>query len=204
MILPNMSYEKKLWQEGVNNIVGIDEVGRGSWAGPLVAAGVILPQNFKIPSGLADSKLVKKNSRRKLSKIIHKKAIAVHIIEIPNTKINRIGIGKATQEAFRKIISSITPIPDYCLIDAFYVKYIAKNRQHSIKHGDVICASIAAASIVAKVYRDDLMRKLSKLYPNYGFEKHKGYGTKLHQEAIKNFGFSQIHRTSYNLSFLVS
>lgn len=202
MLLPDLSYEKSLWQKGINYIVGMDEVGRGSWAGPLVAAGVILPVNFKIPQGLADSKLVKKNARRNLSKLIHSQALSVHIVEISHLKINQIGVGRATQMAFRKIVKNIIPSPQYCLIDAFYIKNLAKKRQLGIIHGDAICASIAAASIVAKVYRDDLMRKLSKVYPQYGFAKHKGYGTKLHQNAIKKFGFTKIHRTSYNLQFL--
>jgi ribonuclease HII len=201
-ILPDLSFEKDLWKKGFNYIVGMDEVGRGSWAGPLVAAGVILPHKYKIPKGLADSKLVNKSLRRKLAKSILSDAVAVKIVEISNLQINKIGIGAATQTAFRKIIYSISSVPDFCLIDAFYVKYVAKKKQLPIKHGDVLCASISAASIVAKVYRDDLMRKLAEKFPLYGFEKHKGYGTMAHQMAIKKNGFCQIHRTSYNLRFL--
>lgn len=201
-ILPDLSYEKDLWQKGFKYIVGIDEVGRGSWAGPLVAAGVILPHEYKIPKGLADSKLVKKEERKRLAKLIQDEALSIKIVEVSNLQINKIGVGQATQKAFRKIINSISPAPDFCLIDAFYIKYLAKKRQLPIKHGDALCASISAASIVAKVYRDDLMRKLANLYPNYGFEKHKGYGTKFHQQAILDHGFSKIHRTGYNLRFL--
>lgn len=202
MVLPTLDFEKNLWQKGYEHVIGIDEVGRGSWAGPLVAAGVILPKHFKIPDGLADSKLVKKNLRKHLSKLIMSQAISYKIVEISNLKINKIGIGNATQETFRKIISSISPLPDYCLIDAFNIKYLAKKKQLAIIHGDALSASIAAASIIAKVYRDDLMRKFAQVYPNYGFEKHKGYGTKFHEQAILDYGFSQIHRTSYNLAFL--
>lgn len=202
MILPDFQYENHYFQKGANFILGIDEVGRGSWAGPLVAAGVILPRNFTIPKTLADSKQVKKSERKKLSKLIHSQAIGTKIVEISDTHINNWGIGKATQLAFRKIVQTISPSPDFVLIDAFYIKLISRKKQLAIKHGDEKSASIAAASIIAKVYRDNLMGKLAKIYPNYGFEKHKGYGTKSHQEAIKNFGFSTIHRTSYNLRFL--
>lgn len=201
-ILPDLSYEKDLWQKGYKHVVGIDEVGRGSWAGPLVAAGVILPQNFKIPTGLADSKLVKEEERTRLAKLIQNEAISIKIVEVSHLSINKIGVGSATQTAFRKIINSITPSPDFCLIDAFSIKYLAKKKQLPIKHGDALCATIAAASIVAKVYRDDLMRRFAKNFPLYGFEKHKGYGTAAHQKAIKDNGFCQIHRTSYNLRFL--
>lgn len=204
MYLPNLSIEKQLWANGSRHIIGIDEVGRGSWAGPLVAAGVILPQNFKVPYGLADSKKLSHLKRAQFSRLICEKAVAFNIAEISPFSINKIGIAKATQKAFRKIINSITPAPDFHLIDAFYIKYLAKSKQYAVKYGDSISASIAAASIIAKVYRDDLMVNISQIYPNYAFEKHKGYGTKLHQQNIKKFGFCKIHRTSYNLNYLIS
>ena len=115
------------------------------------------------------------------------------------------GIGKATQMAFRKTIHLLSKVPDFILIDAFYVSHLNRKRQKPIKDGDKICASISAASIIAKVYRDKLMKKLHKKYPQYGFAKHKGYGTTKHQEAIKRHGLSRIHRRSFNLSkFLYS
>ena len=202
MVLPDLSEEKSLWQKGITNIVGIDEVGRGSWAGPLVAAGVVLPPNFIIPKYLADSKLLTYQKRLELDKILRKGASAFCITEVSHRVINKVGIGKATQIAFRKIVNSITPRPQYCLVDAFHIRYLAKIKQKAIKHGDMTCASIAAASIIAKVYRDNLMEKMSLKFPNYGFEKHKGYGTKEHQTAIQTYGFSTYHRTSYNLNFL--
>ena len=204
MILADLDLEKALWEKGHKLVAGIDEVGRGSWAGPLVAAGVIFPQNFTIPAKLADSKQVSKKERKRLAALIRKTAVSINIVEIPVEKINEVGIGKATQLAFRKIVASFNPKPTYCLIDAFHIKYFSKTKQLAIKHGDIKSASIAAASIVAKVYRDDLMEALSQKYPRYGFEKHKGYGTTLHQKTIKKNGFCKIHRTSYNLSFLVS
>ncbi len=202
MVLPDLLQEKSLWQKGITRIVGIDEVGRGSWAGPLVAAGVILPPDFKIPKYLADSKLLTPQRRQELDKILRKKALAFKIAEVSHRVINKIGIGRATQIVFRKIVNSITPRPEYCLVDAFHIKYLSSVKQKAIKHGDMTCASIAAASIIAKVYRDSLMEKMSLKFPNYGFEKHKGYGTREHQLAIRTYGFSAYHRTSYNLNFL--
>lgn len=204
MVLPDLLQEKSLWQKGITRIVGIDEVGRGSWAGPLVAAGVILPQDFILPKYLADSKLLSAKKRRDLDKILRKEVLAFKIAEVSHRVINKIGIGKATQIAFRKIVNSIAPRPDYCLVDAFHIKYLNRMSQKAIKHGDMTCASIAAASIIAKVYRDSLMEKMSLKFPNYGFEKHKGYGTREHQLAIKTYGFSAYHRTSYNLNFLIN
>lgn len=204
MILPDLKLEKALWEKGHKLVCGIDEVGRGSWAGPLVAAGVILPQNFSIPANLADSKQVAKEERKRLAAIIKKTAVSINIVEVSVKKINAVGIGKATQLAFRKIVTTFKSNPTYYLVDAFQIKYFAKGKQLAVKHGDVKSASIAAASIVAKVYRDNLMEKLSRKYPQYGFERHKGYGTTLHQNNIKVNGFCKIHRTSYNLSFLNS
>jgi len=204
MVLPNLKLESSLWRKGYRRIVGIDEVGRGSWAGPLVAAGVILPQDFEIPENLADSKMLKPSQRVKLERIIKQKALAVNIIEISPARINRIGLGKVSQEIFRKVARSLKPAPDFCLIDAFYIKYFSRKKQMAVKNGDKISASIAAASIVAKVYRDKLMRSLHFKYPEYGFGRHKGYGTLYHQQAIKKFGFCKIHRTSFNLDYLTS
>lgn len=204
MFLPTLDVEKSLWRQGFNYIVGIDEVGRGSWAGPLVAAGVILPKNFKVPKGFGDSKQLTAKARQKFDKFIKTVAVSHRTVEIASDKINKIGIGAATQTAFRKITKLLSPSPDFILIDAFHIKYLAKSRQNAIKHGDQISASIAAASIIAKVYRDDLMQRESQKYPHYGFEKHKGYGTRSHQMAIQKYGFCQIHRTSYNLNFLFS
>lgn len=199
---PDLSFEKSLWQKGFNYIAGIDEVGRGSWAGPVVAAGVILPKNFTIPQIFGDSKQLKPLLRQKLSKFIEETAVAYFISEVSVGKINKIGVGKASQIAFRKVAKFLTPKPQFILMDAFYIKHLNRKNQLAIKGGDQLSASIASASIIAKVYRDNLMKKLSKAYPQYGFGKHKGYGTKNHQLAIKTHGFSKIHRTSYNLGFL--
>ncbi len=204
MYRPNLTAEKSLWNKGINRIIGIDEVGRGSWAGPLVAAGVMLPKYFKIPTGLADSKQLSAKQREYFDTLIRSTAISYTIVKISHKIINKIGVGNATQIAFRNIVTKIKPEADFILVDAFHIKYLPRSMQRAIKHGDRISASIAAASIIAKVYRDKLMRKMAGKYPDYGFENHKGYGTQMHQGAIRKHGFCEIHRTSYKLNFLFS
>jgi len=201
--MPDLNFEKVLWSKNYNNIAGIDEVGRGSWAGPLVVGAVILPKNFVVPSGFADSKHVRSLARKKFAQYIYKHAKTWSIAEIPVSVINRLGIGKATHIGFRKAVRMLSPRPDFLLVDAFYIKQLNRKNQKAIIHGDEKSASIAAASIIAKVYRDNLMKKLGKIYPLYCFAKHKGYGTTIHQNAIKQYGFSKIHRRSFNLSFLI-
>jgi ribonuclease HII len=199
MITPTLTEEIKLWESGFSYIVGIDEVGRGCFAGPVVVGAVIFPKNFEFIEGIADSKLLKPRHREKLSKEIKKNALAWSIAEISVSHINKVGIGKATQMGFRKAIKLLTKSPDFVLIDAFYISHYKRKRQKPIIKGDQSCFSIAAASIIAKVYRDKLMKDLSNKYPKYGFAKHKGYGTKLHQEAIKKYGLTRLHRKSFNL-----
>ncbi len=202
MVKPTLNLETSLWQSGYTNVCGLDEVGRGSWAGPLVVAGVIFPKDFIVPPGLCDSKQATPKQRAYLSEIILDTASAYSIVEISPRLIDKMGLTKATNSAFRKVLNNINPKPDFALIDAFFIKYVSRKRQQAIKDGDKICASIAAASIIAKVYRDNLMKKLHLSYPKYGFEKHVGYGTKFHQEAIIANGLTKIHRKSYNLDFL--
>lgn len=202
MKLANLSFEKKLWRQGHQNIVGIDEVGRGSWVGPVVAAAVVLPKGWGLPKNLADSKLLEPKERENLAKIICSEAVCYSVAEVGLSVINREGIGKATQRAFRLALKKLTVTPDYHLIDAFYVKYVPKGKQLPIVKGDQKSASIAAASIVAKVHRDRLMRRLSREFPAYQWGRNKGYGTKTHQAAIREHGFSPLHRKSFDLSFL--
>ncbi len=199
MIIPTLDYEKQLWISGCNYVCGIDEVGRGCFAGPVVAAAVIFPKNIPLLEGVMDSKILKPRQREKMDPIIKKNAFAWSIAEVSVTKINKFGIGKATQIAFRKVVKSLKTNPDFILMDAFYIKQLNRKRQKPIIKGDQKSLSIAAASIIAKVYRDKLMKELHKKYPQYGFAKHKGYGTKFHQAAIKKYGLSRIHRKSFNL-----
>lgn len=199
MITPTLNIEKKLWEFGYHYISGLDEVGRGAFAGPVVVGAVVFPKDVILPEGIADSKLLKPKKREKLAEEIKKVAVAWSIAEISISHINKLGIGKATQMAFRRSIKLLSKTPDFILIDAFYIKHLNRKRQRPVKDGDKICASISAASIIAKVYRDKLMKNLHKNYPQYGFAKHKGYGTKLHQEAIRKHGLSRAHRKSFNL-----
>lgn len=199
MIFASLDIESKLWEQGYNLICGIDEVGRGCFAGPVVAGAVVFSSLSKIPDGIADSKLLKPETREVLAEKIKDcaEAWAVGLIDVLD--INKVGIGKATQMAFRKAISNLSKTPDFVLIDAFYINHFKRDIQKPVKNGDKLSVSIAAASIVAKVFRDNLMTKLDLKFPEYGFSKHKGYGTKFHQEAIKKFGLSKLHRSSFNL-----
>jgi len=201
---PSLSLEKRLRRQGFANIAGVDEVGRGAFAGPVVAAAVIFPADFQIPEGFADSKQVRPQKRLKFAELIKKEALAYSIAEVGLTKINKFGIGKAAQIAFRKALKELTPQADFVLIDAFYIRHLNRKNQKPIVKGDEKCASIAAASIIAKVYRDNLMKKLSKKYPEYRLGKNKGYGTREHRLAIRKYGFTRVHRKSFNLSYLIS
>src|SRR3989344_5586412 len=204
MRLPNFSFEKRHKNQGFLNIAGIDEVGRGSWAGPLVAAAVVLPDDFAIPPGFSESKSVSPQKRVEFAILVKKAAISIFVAEVQADVIDKIGITKATDKAFRLVAKGLNPHPDFFLLDAFYIKHFPKKKQLAIVKGDKKSVSIAAASIIAKVHRDSLMVKLSKAYPQYDFGKHKGYGTRIHQEAIRAYGFCDIHRTSYNLNYLTS
>lgn len=199
MILPTLKLERNLWKSGYSYVCGLDEVGRGCFAGPVVVGAVIFPSSIELPDGIADSKLLKPRQREQLNLRIKDQAAAWSVAEISVAAINKVGIGKATQMAFRKAVKSLEKSPDFILVDAFYVKHLNRRRQRPVTDGDKICASISAASIIAKVYRDKLMKKLHRKYPKYGFAKNKGYGTKFHQEAIKKYGLSRMHRKSFNL-----
>lgn len=208
---PTFDEEKKLWEKGYC-VIGIDEVGRGAFAGPLIVGAVVFDKENPLLSEINDSKLLKPLKRNELSKIIEQCSFCSTVASIPVSTINKLGIGKANQMAFRKVISQIRKIINheklFVLVDGFHVKYlrgIGLKNQKAIIKGDQKSVSIAAASIIAKVHRDRLMRSLSKKYPVYKFGKNKGYGTKDHQEAIKRFGLCKLHRKSFNLQkFTVS
>lgn len=195
--IPSFKEETLLWRKGIKFIAGIDEVGRGAFAGPLVAAAVILPKNFKI-NGIKDSKILNHKKRKLLSGYVKKNALDCSIAKIGVSYINKYGIGKATQKGFLDAVNKLKIKPNYILVDGYKVKKL-KYEQKGIIHGDSKCVSIAAASIIAKVYRDSLMIKLHKNYPQYNFLENKGYGTKYHRGALKKYGLSKIHRTSFNL-----
>lgn len=201
---PTFHEEQLLWSKRYNFVAGIDEVGRGAFAGPLVTAAVIFPKNCVFLDNelenIHDSKLLTPQKRLSLAKKIKEVAVSFSVQEISVTSINRFGIGKAAQVGFIRAVKSLRTLPDFCLVDAFWIRGLRKRAQKPIIHGDSLSISIAAASIIAKVHRDELMTDLSAQYPNYDFATHKGYGTKLHRERIKEFGLSPQHRISFNLS----
>lgn len=210
---PTFDEEEKLLKKGYNFVIGTDEVGRGSFAGPITVAAVVFAKKSKDVEklGINDSKLLKSKIRECLSTTIKKKAVAYSTATIELPTINKVGIGKATQMAFRKAIKRIQlklrKEKIFVLIDGFHVKYIRKiglRNQKAIIKGDGKSISIAAASIIAKVYRDNLMTRLDRKYPNYKFSKNKGYGTKEHQFALKKYGLSKVHRTSFSLQKFLS
>ncbi len=197
---PTFDYESKLWRQGVRHIAGVDEVGRGCFAGPVVAAAVIMPEGFDATDQIDDSKRILPKKREKLAKIIKEHALAFSIAEIPVQTINDIGIGKAAQKAFVNAILGLGIKPDHILVDAFMIHAIDRLKQTPIIHGDRLSISIAAASIIAKVYRDKLMQQFHLQYEAYDFYSNKGYGTKKHRDAIGKLGLCDLHRTSFDLT----
>jgi len=206
---PSFKEEQLLWNKGIELIIGIDEVGRGAFAGPIIAAGVAYRKNFKHPvlAKINDSKLLKPKIREELCAIIKKQALVWTIESIDVPFINKYGISKANNAVFRKVLKKIltqskNDLNHFILIDGFQAKYLqgGVNKQKAIIKGDQKSLSIASASIIAKVYRDELMKRLGKEYKGYNFSKNKGYGTKHHRETLKKLGLSEIHRTSFNLN----
>lgn len=188
-------YEKKLLDEGYQYIAGCDEVGRGPLAGPVVCASVILDPNVLI-EGLNDSKKLTEKKREVLDKQIRELALAYKIVYIYPKEIDKINIYQASKKGMIDAVNNLDIKPDYVLSDAMPLHELSMPHLSIIK-GDANSATIAAASILAKVSRDHYMVELSKTYPNYGFEKHKGYPTKQHIEALKTYGVLDVHRKSY-------
>lgn len=192
--------ELLLQKEGYKYIAGVDEVGRGPLCGPVVCAAVIMPLD-DIIEGVDDSKKLSKKKRENLYEIIKNKAIAYSICQIENDEIDKINILNATKKCMLNCIETLSVKPDVVLIDA--VKLDTSYKTVSIIKGDLKSYSIGAASILAKVYRDKLMEDYSKIYPEYGFERNSGYGTKEHINAIKEHGACKIHRKTFIKNFLV-
>lgn len=187
-------YERKWRLKGFEMIAGVDEVGRGPLAGPVVAAAVILPHDFFL-AGIDDSKKLSEKKRLEYDSIIRKEAIAFSISMIHAQEIDEMNIYQATKKAMNIAIASLEPKPDFLLIDA--MKLEIPFPSESIIKGDAKSISIAAASIVAKVARDTLMKEISQTYPVYGFQQNMGYGTKEHIEAIKQHGITSYHRKTF-------
>ena len=187
--------EHAKYLEGKKFVAGVDEAGRGPLAGPVYAAAVILPADLFIPQ-LNDSKKLTEKKREELFEIITKNAIAYSIASIDEKRIDEINILNATFEAMNSAVNSLSVTPDYALIDGNRIKNMTVPHETVVK-GDAKSASIAAASILAKVARDRYITEISEKYPQYGFEKHKGYGTAAHNEAILKHGPCEIHRRTF-------
>ena len=187
--------EEKLYSEGAKLICGVDEAGRGPLAGPVCAAAVILPRGFVIP-GLNDSKKLTEKKREELFDIICKEAVCYGIAFAEVEEIERLNILKATFLAMNRAVEKLGVLPDIALVDGNRDPGLPVKTELVVK-GDSKCADIAAASVLAKVTRDRLMLTLHEQYPQYSFDKHKGYGTKLHYEAIREHGPSPVHRLSF-------
>ncbi len=189
------AFEAEAQAVGARLIAGIDEVGRGALAGPVVAAAVILDLS-RLPAGLNDSKKLTAATRARLAAEIRASALAYSVARVEAEDIDRINILQATREAMRKAIIALDPAPDFLLIDALQLNEL-KIRQKAIIKGDAKSVSIAAASIIAKVARDSWMVDYDREYPAYGFASHVGYGTVRHLRALREFGASKIHRLTF-------
>ena len=187
-------YEKMARAQGAALIAGVDEVGRGALFGPVVAAAVILPPDTRI-RGLRDSKQLPAEDRERLAMVVQARAIAVAIEEVDAETIDRVNIYQASRMAMTAAVMHLTPQPDHLLIDA--LRLDLPHAQTSIIYGDSLSISIAAASVVAKVWRDRRMCELDAQYPGYGLTSHKGYATPQHRAALKNLGPCPLHRKSF-------
>lgn len=190
-----LEFERKFYAEGAEYICGVDEAGRGPLAGPLVVAAVVLPKDCFI-NGLNDSKQISAKKRDSLYEEVMKIAIDIEVNIVSISNIDELNIYRATQQAMEQVISSLKTRVNVALIDAMPV-HVESIKSASIVHGDALSASIAAASIIAKVTRDRIMERLDKVYPEYGYAGNKGYGSAGHMEAIRVNGATRWHRRSY-------
>ncbi len=193
--MDKLEYERQLLESGFNYICGVDEVGRGPLAGPVVCAAVIMPLD-NLLEGVDDSKKLAAKKREILSENILNRAIAFHICAVEPQIIDEINILQATRLCMKNAVEGLNIKPDFVLTDGNMTLDISIP-QKSVVKGDALSYSIGAASIVAKVYRDNLMKEYAKVYPQYGFETNVGYGSKKHIQAIKDFGLTPIHRRSF-------
>jgi ribonuclease HII len=199
-MIPTLVYEERLWTQGYCRVAGLDEAGRGAWAGPVVAAAVVLPANeaglLQHLAGVRDSKMLTAVRRETLLTAIQEHALAVAIGAVSPAEIDTWGIVPATRRAMVLALQALSPPADSLLIDHLSLSDVSLP-QTSLPKGDVHVLSIAAASIVAKVSRDRLMVELEDRFPGYGFARHKGYGTAQHQAALQALGPSPVHRLSF-------
>ena len=218
----NLDFENSLWKKGIDLIAGVDEVGRGALAGPMVVAAVVLQpkdlirvynlyinndvedanpteQSTAEYTKIKDSKLLTPKKRGELSEFIIHNCVCYSIAQVSNGQIDTLGISACTQITFSGAVKSLKYKPEHTLTDAFAIREFPQTVQTNIKTGDRLSISISAASIVAKVFRDSLMCEYGKLpeYQAYAFERHKGYGTKLHKERLVAYGLSNLHRKTF-------
>lgn len=191
------SFEKEAIAEGFSVIAGVDEVGRGCLAGAVVAAAVVFGSESSLPEGLNDSKKLSRKRREELNSEIIESALTYGVAQVEAEEIDRINILEATRLAMISAVGQLDPAADFLLIDAVRLTGL-RLPQRSIIKGDTLSASIAASSIVAKVYRDRLMRQFDEVYPEYGFASHVGYGTKAHFDALGKHGPCPLHRRSFH------
>lgn len=201
IVKPNILLEKSLWEKGFENVVGVDEAGKGPWAGPVVASCVIIHSDKQVVKGVRDSKIMTRIQREKAFIKIVKKSSGFGIGIVNEGEIDRIGIQKAVKKAMKLAIKNMESKfgikTSYLIIDGSKTIPLRKNNIKRILRGGLCHYSISAASVLAKVTRDRFMKKMSKKYSNYGFDKHVGYGTKMHFQALKKYGICQIHRKSF-------
>ena len=190
------SFESAVLATGVERLAGVDEVGRGCLAGPVVAACLILEQGQPLPA-VADSKQLKPEQRLMLSAEIKQTCLAWAIAEVSPQDIDRMNIHHASLLAMQRAVEQLSPRPDYLLIDGRFVLDVSIT-QEAIVRGDATCQVIGAASILAKVWRDQLMEAMEQRYPEFGFGQHKGYGTKQHRDELRRHGPTPLHRRSFN------
>ena len=198
--MDKLSYERKHIANGLKLVAGVDEVGRGPLAGPVVCCAVIMPLD-DIIEGVDDSKKLSEKKREQLAGIIKEKAIAYSIREISPEEIDKINILEAVKKCMTDAVNTLSVKPDITLVDGVDT-HLPINAEYVIK-GDMNSYTIGCASIVAKVYRDNLMKEMAKEFPEYAFEKHKGYGTKIHIEKIKEIGPCKLHRKTFIKNFWV-
>lgn len=196
-----LKIERELLSKGYRYIVGVDEVGRGPLAGPVVCAAVVMPLDEELLiEGVDDSKKLSEKKRETLSKLIRERAIAYTIVEVSEKIIDEINILEATRLGMKQAVEGLSVTPDVVLTDGNMTIDIPF-KQHSVIGGDALSYSIGAASIIAKVHRDHMMDEYAKEYPAYAFEKNKGYGTAVHIQAIKEQGLCPIHRRTFTKKF---
>ena len=199
--MDNLEYERKFYGQGVTLVCGVDEVGRGPLAGPLVCAAVIMPVDCVI-EGVTDSKKLSEKKREYFAEIIKQKAIAYKIVEVSEKVIDEINILNAVKRGMENAVKELPVKPQAVIIDGLntHLNLNCEKTEYVVK-GDLKSYNVACASIIAKVYRDALMTAFSKDYPEYAFEKHKGYGTKEHIDKIKEIGPCCIHRRTFIKKF---